>query len=53
MAAAVVIGSLKIWPHLENTRFEVIITLLRLMEAMATVAPGFVEESRKINAAGE
>jgi hypothetical protein len=29
VAAAVVIGSLKIWPHFENTRFEVIITLLR------------------------
>jgi short-subunit dehydrogenase involved in D-alanine esterification of teichoic acids len=29
MAAAGVIGSLKIWSHFENTRFEVIITLLR------------------------
>lgn len=29
MAAAVVIGSLKILSHFENTRLEVIITLLR------------------------
>ena len=29
MAAAVIIGSLKIWSHFENTRLLVIITLLR------------------------